>query len=62
MSKLPRLTRKQLAALKQLWDATDEFAMAEESSVDQDALIAARNAMGTAFPERHPIYSTEEKA
>lgn len=54
---MPPLTSAQLQAIRDLWDATDHFAESEElTGEEQERLIAARDAMGNAFPFTHPIY------
>lgn len=58
------LTESQLNAVRALWDATDPFAEDVDSpwadTPEQDRLIAARDAMGSAFDGTHPIFRNEE--
>ena len=50
------ISDKQLLAIARLWDATDPFVEeAEYGGCDQTKLIAARDAMGEAFPADHPL-------
>ena len=50
------LTHAQLLAVCRLWDSTNSE---DGESFDVEAIVAARDAMGAAFPSGHVIYSVE---